>query len=620
MFCVSNKILKIDLEKEKTLNVTVDDSILRQYIGGCSLGAKFLYEEVPPTIEWSDPQNCLIILGGQLSGTKIPGSGGFNISTKGAMTNGAAATQAQGVFGAYLRLCGLLGLIISGASSNWCYLVINEDGTADFRSAEHLIGKDTWDTVDEIAKELGKKERELSILSIGPAGENLIRFANITADKGHVAAHNGVGAVMGSKKLKAIVVVRAKNSVEVKDKVLVSSIVKKILKPLIENRSGHHYYGTLSGFHKNYSNWNLPIMNYTKTRWQIPDDKFQKFSGPYIYDNYSPKRTRLCWGCPNHHSTVLTIPDGPYEGTEIEEPDYEQLAALGSNLGIEDLTTVMILANLVDRLGMDVNETGWSLSCIIECFEKGIVTANQTGGLELKWGDAAVVKEVIQKIASREGIGDILAEGVMRAVKKIGNGAEEIGIYTKKGVTPRSHDHRARWTELFDNCVSESGTLDSTPVGTDIKKYGVQSGIEPRTFDPNGIVEMEVKIKGGMQLEDSLVTCRFNTRMSVDLLVEAVRAVTGWVFTAQEAMDVGRRAVNLMHVFNMRSGLTSDLNWPSSRYGSSPVDGPGAGKSIFLHLEKMLKDYYRDMGWDENGKPLPETLKRLQIEWIESDL
>jgi len=296
------------------------------------------------------------------------------------------------------------------------------------------------------------------------------------------------------------------------------------------------------------------------------------------------------------------------------------LAALGSNLDIRDLNTVMLLAHLVDRLGMDVNEIGWVLSCSIECFEKGIVALEQTGGLELKWGNAAAIEDLIIKIASREGIGDILAEGVMRAVRRIGKGAEEIGIYTKKGGTPRSHDHRARWTELFNSCVSESGTLDNTPLNVDMKKYGVQSGIEPRSYDPLALVEMEVKIKGGMQFEDSLVTCRLNTRMQIDLLVEAVQAVTGWDFTVEEAIDVGKRAVNLMHVFNMKSGLTRDLNWPSSRYGSSPLDGPGRGKSILSHVETMLRDYYKGMGWDENGKPLRETLSKLKIEWIDTDL
>lgn len=571
-------------------------------------------------VEWSDPENRLIVLGGPLSGTAIPGSGGINVSTKGAMTGGATSTQAQGVFGAYLRSCSLMGLVMQGVCDKWNYIVVDEDGSAEFRSAEHLVGKDTWETVDAVAKELGKEERDVSILSIGPAGEKFVRFAAIVVDKGHIAAHNGVGAVMGSKKLKAVAVVRGKNKVEVKDPARVSELAKAFLKPLINHPGSFHYYGTLMGIHSNLAIGNLPIKNYTTTKWSIPEEKLARFSGPYIMENYSPKHKRPCWACPNHHAEVMIIADGPYSGMEVEEPDYEQLACLGPNLGIEDVTSVMVLSNLVDRLGMDVNEIGWVLSCTMECYERGILTSKKTDGVEMTWGNVAAVKKMIEKIARREGIGDVLAEGVMRAVKMIGSGAEEVGIYTMKGTTPRGHDHRARLTEMFDHCVSESGALDNTPVGINVTRYGLPKDLNPYAFDPNSLVEIEVKMKGGMQFEDSLVTCRFNTNMNVNRLVEAVQAVTGWDFTVEEAMQAGLRAVNLMRVFNIKSGLTSELDWPSPRYGSAPVDGPAAGKTIMPYYERLLKSYYQRMGWDEKGRPLPETLKKLELDKIATEL
>ena len=183
---LSNKILEIDLQSNKFNEEFVSEEVIRKYVGGCALGAKFLYEKVPPTIEWSDAKNCLIILGGQLTGTKIPGSGGFSVSTKGAMTNCAASTQAQGVFCAYLRKCGFWGLVIYGISKYSCYLIINEDGKPELRNAGHLIGKDTWETYDLIVNENEFKNRKISILTLGPAGENLVRYACICADKGHI--------------------------------------------------------------------------------------------------------------------------------------------------------------------------------------------------------------------------------------------------------------------------------------------------------------------------------------------------------------------------------------------------------------------------------------------------
>lgn len=614
------QILRVKLDQREVSKEEIDLKTRRMYLGGCALGAKFVYDEVPFGVEWSSPENRLVILGGPLSGTSIPGSGGINVSAKGAMTNGAASTQAQGVFGAYLRSCGLTGLVIQGVCETWTCLVIDEEGSAGFMNAEHLVGKDTWETADALAKELGKAERDISVLSIGPAGENLVRFAAIVIDKGHVAAHNGVGAVMGSKKLKAIVVLRGKKKVQVRDRVRLTGLVKALLKPIIDNPSSYHYYGTLPGFLKNLALGNLPIRNYKTSKWLIPEDKLSRFSGPYIRENYSPKRKRPCWACPHHHCEAMTVPEGPYSGMEVEEPEYEQLSGLGPNIGVEDVASVTVLANLVDRLGMDVNETGWVLACVMECYEKGIVTREKTGGLDMRWGNVEAVRKLLVQISKREGIGDVLAEGVMRAVGKIGHGAEDIGVYTRKGATPRGHDHRARWTELFDHCVSESGALDNTPLGTDLTLYGLPKGLDLYSSDPDQIVEIEVKMKGGMQLEDSMVTCRFNTKMNIPMLTEAVQAVTGWDFTPREAIEAGLRAVHLMRVFNLKSGLESDLDRPSPRYGSAPADGPTAGKAILSHFEQMIKSYYRGMGWDETGRPLPQTLKGLGLEKPADDL
>jgi aldehyde:ferredoxin oxidoreductase len=305
---------------------------------------------------------------------------------------------------------------------------------------------------------------------------------------------------------------------------------------------------------------------------------------------------------------------------EVEEPDYEQLAALGSNLGIEDLDEVLFLSNLVDRLGLDVNETGWALSFLIESYEEGIISNAETGAFELNWGNSEAIKEIVTMTANRKGIGNMLADGVMRAVAKIGKNSDKLGIYTSHGTTPRSHDHRARWTELFDHCVSESGALDNTPIGPNIENYGISGRVQPLTFNPDEVVEMEVKMKGGMQFEDSAVTCRFHTRMDIDLLVEVFRAVTGWDFSKEEAMKIGKRAVNIMRAFNIRTGNFENPNRPSNRYALPPNAGPGKNKSFLLHYDKMLKNYYGGMGWDEKGRPLPETLKDLGIEWIIKDL
>ena len=603
---------------KNTAKEEINPSTLRNYLGGCALGAKLMYDEIPRGITFADPQNRLMILAGPLSGTRIAGSGGVTVCALGAMTGGAASTQAQGSFGAFLKLAGLMGLVFQGAADEWTYLVIDNEGRANLKDAKHLLGKDTWETTDIIVEELGEKENNVSVMSIGPAGENMVRWASVMGDKGHAAAHNGVGAVMGSKKLKAVAIVRGRGKAPVADDKKLSQIAKALLEPVRAAKMGVHYYGTLNGVQGNYARGNLPVRNYTTNVWDIPEEQFDKFSGPYLHENFEPKRFNPCWACPNKHCQLLTITEGPYKGMEVEEPEYEQFSAFSANLGITEVGSVMMLANTVDRLGLDTNEAGWVCSCMMECYEKGILTKEDTQGLEMVWGDAEATKNFLTRIANRDGIGNIFAEGVRGAVQKIGKVAEDVGVYTMKGGTPRGHDHRGRWTEMFDTCVSESGALENTLMVADLTQFGLPADIDQ--FDPDMLAKAEGKMKGAMQFEDSMVTCRFNTRMDVKTLAEAVSAVTGWDFTFDEAMKVGLRAVNTMRAFNIRQGITADLDRPSKRYSSTPVDGPAAGKAIAPHFEKMVQDYYDTMGWDKAGKPLPETLLGLGLDTIVEDL
>lgn len=603
---------------KNTAKEEINPSTLRNYLGGCALGAKLMYDEIPRGITFADPQNRLMILAGPLSGTRIAGSGGVTVCALGAMTGGAASTQAQGSFGAFLKLAGLMGLVFQGAADEWTYLVIDNEGRANLKDAKHLLGKDTWETTDIIVEELGEKENNVSVMSIGPAGENMVRWASVMGDKGHAAAHNGVGAVMGSKKLKAVAIVRGRGKAPVADDKKLSQIAKALLEPVRAAKMGVHYYGTLNGVQGNYARGNLPVRNYTTNVWDIPEEQFDKFSGPYLHENFEPKRFNPCWACPNKHCQLLTITEGPYKGMEVEEPEYEQFSAFSANLGITEVGSVMMLANTVDRLGLDTNEAGWVCSCMMECYEKGILTKEDTQGLEMVWGDAEATKNFLTRIANRDGIGNTFAEGVRGAVQKIGKVAEDVGVYTMKGGTPRGHDHRGRWTEMFDTCVSESGALENTLMVADLTQFGLPADIDQ--FDPDMLAKAEGKMKGAMQFEDSMVTCRFNTRMDVKTLAEAVSAVTGWDFTFDEAMKVGLRAVNTMRAFNIRQGITADLDRPSKRYSSTPVDGPAAGKAIAPHFEKMVQDYYDTMGWDKAGKPLPETLLGLGLDTIVEDL
>lgn len=597
----AGKFLRVDLTLEQLSDVFFDEETLRKFIGGTGIGIKILYEEVLPELNWSDPENRIIIASGPLGGTSIPGSGTISLVTKGALTNGATSVQANGFFGAFLKFSGYDGIIIQGAAKRWLYLHI-EDGKAELKDAKHLFGMNNYEVGDAVRQELGKKEREMSVLSIGPASENLVRFSGVYVDKGHSASHNGSGAVMGSKKLKAIAVARGKGKISVND----GERLRRV-----KTHGGIKTYGVTYRLYKE-AEGKLPIKNYTTSIWQINDEKAEKFSEKYIIENVESKPSP-CWACSCNHCNMMTIPEGPYKGLVVEEPEYEQMCAMGPVIGNKEAFSAFMLAKVCDELGIENNEAGWLVGWVMECYEKGYLTKEDLGGLEMEWGNVEAVKQLFYMIANRQGIGDLLAEGVMRASQKIGGEAAKCAIYTMKGNTPRTYDHRSVWGEMFDTVVSNTSTIETHP-----------SVMAQPALGPGHAIEASTQValtKGLMSIENSVGTCRFQTMMNATIISEAVSAVTGWDFTPEEAKTVGLRAVNMMRAYNIRCGIKKEHDYPSERYGSTPVDGPSKGISVMDCWDEMLVNYYTLMGWDvETGKPLPETLKNLGLEHIIKDI
>lgn len=601
--------MRIDLSSEKFSEVIFDEDTLRDYVGGAALGVKILYDEVSPTIRWSDPSNRMILASGPLGGSNFPGTGTISIVTKGALTGGAASGQANGLFGAYIKFSGYDGLIVQGAAKKWMYLNIKQD-KAELREASHLLGRGTYETYDLIKKELDKREREMSVISIGPAGESLSLFAGLFERKGHSASKNGLGAVLGSKRLKAIAVSRGSKRIEVKHPDKFKVLANKVR----ENASKLR--GTVGLVHNLQKSGQavLPVKNYTTNIWDISDENLERFSEPSIRRRYNP-RPNPCWACPATHSTMMTIPEGPYAGMEIEEPEYEQLAAWGPQINNTDVDSAAMLSSVCDQLGFDNNEMGWMVGWLMECYERGLLSREQLNGLEMKWGNVEAARELMYMIAHRQGIGDLLAEGIMKASQKIGGEAAKAAIYTLKGNTPRGHDHRTRWGEMFDTIVSSTGTLENHVSISGQPPYSQLAG------HPEKVSDGEALTKGVMILNDSLGNCRFPTGLDLGLFTDALNAVTGWDLTQEEVKNVGLRAVNLMKVFNLKAGIGRELDAPSERYGSTPIDGPNKGIGIRPVLESMLRNYYRLMGWDEEtSKPLPETLRKLGLEHVIKDI
>jgi len=331
-------------------------------------------------------------------------------------------------------------------------------------------------------------------------------------------------------------------------------------------------------------------------------------------------RRQPCWACQLHHCHIVKILEGPYSGYVAEEPEFEDMVAFGPLIGQTDPQAVMVLTDMTDRLGMDANETGWLLAMLMECYERGIVTKEDIDGIELTWGNVEAVKAMLPKMAKREGLGNILAEGTMRAAALIGKEAPEIGIYLQTGAVPRSHDHRARWTEMLDVATGSTSTLDSANATTPLQLFGIEPPADP--FSPDEVARVVAGIKGRRAFEDSLAICLFTCRGSSNkLLTDCLNAVTGWDWEPEEITRFGHMVSDLLRCFDIRHGRDIEKEHPSPRYSSTPTYGPAQGKSVARCWQQMKAKLYDNMGWDkETGIPLPETLRNSGLEWVIKDM
>ena len=601
----TTRVLRVNLTEKKIDVDRLNDETSRKYLGGLGMGARLLYDEVAPKAAWNGSENRLILSAGPLEGTPVAGAGSFCVVTKGALTGGATSSQANGYFGAFLRLSGFDTVVIEGASEDWVYLYVH-DGTAELRNASHLSGKDTWETESSIKKELGGEAAASSVYGVGPAGENLIRFSSIVGDRGHVAAHNGIGAVMGSKKLKAFAAARGNEPIEIKDNDQLRGMNKKMLeRAKAETREYEEGTSFLLDVHMKHGV--VPVKNLTTN--VFPD--YERLTGKY-YRTHFPLKPHPCWRCPLKHCHIITVTEGPYKGYVADEPEYECFAGWGPLIGQSDPGAAIMLSDTTDRLGFDNNEASWLMAFVMECYERGIITKSETDGLEMNWGNVEAAREMLHRIAFRKGMGNVLAEGVMRAAEALGREALNVGVYVKKGQAPRGHDHRARWLEMLDTATSDCGTIAVGP-----------QKVEDQ-LSPTAVVDT-LTGKRIRTFVDSLVICAFPSATmlgsKIDYLVSMLSAITGWDYTEDEAMRTGRRIDNVLRAFNIRHGILPDLEFPSPRYGSAQVDGPVKAESVMPHWNSMIDAFYHRMGWDkETGKPLPETLVSLGLEDVAADL
>jgi aldehyde:ferredoxin oxidoreductase len=611
----AGKLLRVDLTRRTCRAEPWTPAEMRELIGGIGLGAMILYRETATkggrgNVSWDHPDNRLVLATGPLAGLPVWGTGGLTVVTIGAGTNGPTSTQANGFFGTNLKYCGYDAIIVQGQAREWVYLYINDD-VVELRDARALVGKDTWETQDTLSRQLGLSGHQLSVYSIGPAGENLVRFAAIQGDYGHVASKNGCGAVMGKKKLKAVAIVKGTKALAVAEPRGLVQAAEDIAFDLRTDPSAKslYEYGTLPGVVNLSKLGVLPIKNYTTN---TPYADLAEWEAPRLRERFD-HRGHQCNACGMHHCHMAVIRSGAHRGQIVDEPEYEGWSGCGWTIGATDQDGIAWLNTQCDRACVDVNEFGWVCGWVMEGIEKGYITRDQLG-FELRWGDIQGAHRLLQMIVRREGFGNLLAEGVKRAAETLGGVAKASAVYIEKGATPRGHDHRGRWDEMLDTCTSGTATMETgNPVHP--TEVGQPARINP--FDGEAVAHLVAGLRGRRNFEDSLGICIFTTRTRLENVCRALSAATGWNYTVDEAMRFGRRTAAINRVVSLRCGLTPDLERPSERYGSTPHDGPAKGQSIMAQWDKMVDIWYRDVGYDrKTGKPLPETLRDLGLDWL----
>lgn len=616
MMGINGKILRVNLSNRSIKIETPSETEYRTCFGGRGFVAYHLLKELPAGIDPLGPENKLIFATGPITGAPVAGSGRNSVGAKSPLTGGYGDSEAGGFWGVELKKAGYDAIIIEGQADKPVYLWIH-DGEVEIRDASSIWGMKTADVEEKLKSELGDKR--IRICQIGIAGEKLIPYACITNDLTHFAGRTGLGAVMGSKKLKAIAV-RGNKTLEYSDREKLSELGKWMSKKYMD-LAGHLYdRGTGNVLLPLNIAGGLPTRNFREGVFEGAE----KISGETIRDTILIKREN-CYACPIRCKRVVETKE-PYKvDPRYGGPEYETLGSLGSLCGIDNLEAICKGNELCNAYGLDTISTGVSIAFAMECFEKGILTTQDTGGMALNFGNAEAMLTLIEQIVNRSGLGKILAQGVKKAADQIGNGAEELAMHVKGQEIPM-HEPRLKFGLGLGYAVSPTGAdhchnIHDTYFTNNVDSVKPLGVLEPMALSDlsSKKVRLTTYFINWRHFGNCAVYCYF-VPWSFQQIVEMVEAITGWKTSLWEILKIGERANTLTRAFNIREGFTSDDDRLKSRFSQPLPSGPLKGVKIKPEdLEYALKLYYGMMGWDNNGKPTLGKLEELGIGWV-SDL
>lgn len=607
-------ILRVDLTRKKTTEVTPKEGFFRKFLGGSGVATKIIFDEIKPETNPLSPDNKLVFAVGPYQGTMVPGSGRFEVAARSPLTNIWGEANGGGAFGSELRKVGYDALIFQGRSREPIYLWVHQGGI-EFVDANYLMGV----TVDETDKAIKKdlNEPRASIACIGPAGEKLVRIACIISDGGNgVAGRTGLGAVMGSKNLKAVAV-KGEKEVPCANPSKLKELASKFSKMVAKKLKEYRIHGQAFDLLPNEKNGDMPKKYWTIGEWSGGAEKI----GTPTFTETLKAKPLACSMCPVGCHRL--IPSEVLEKYGIGPggrfgPEYETLAMLGANCLVDDLPAICKANELCNSYGIDTVSTGALLAFAMECYEKGWITMEDTGGINLRWGNAEGVIAMINKIGKKEGFGAILGEGIRYAAKKIGKEAEGVAVHVK-GLDLPAHDPRAYFSMALTYATSTRGACHlhgiSKAVETEepllIPELGIKEGLD--RFAWKGKAKIVAKYQDWCTVCNSLIQCNMMLFGGVTLTdqAEMLSAITDWEVTAIELIKIGERVYNLQRAFNVQLGISRKDDRLPKRMFKPLETGGAAGKTP--NLEPMLKEYYALRGWDSDGKPTTEKMQKLGL-------
>jgi aldehyde:ferredoxin oxidoreductase len=604
------KYLDVDLGSGRIDIVSLDERILRQYVGGSALGSKLLHDLVPPSADPFSSENALILATGPFQSTMFPGCGKFVAISKSPLTSSIMVSAAGASFGPRLKQSGFDVIVIRGKAASPCVLLV-ENGHVELREAHAVWGQDTFATHAYFSSQDSAFPR--STLCIGPAGERQVALACLVIDGHSFAGRGGLGAVMGSKHLKAVVVSGNQNP-PIHDQRLLKELTRDSARKLsLKARDAYHRHGTALDVAFCESVGDLPIKYWSGETWE---EGAKRIGAPYYTDHLSAK-PNPCLACPIgcHRSISLATPTVTLKN--VPGPEYESLGMLGSCCMVDDLDAIAVANDICNRLGLDTISTGAAIAFSMECNEKGLLEDLDTDGMSLSWGSADALIQMTEKIGLREGFGELFANGIRGAASAIGPAASSLPVEVK-GIDFPAHDPRAYFSLALNYITSPQGAshLRGFPhvgeIGMLIPEAGYCKLTKKHTME--GKPELTVLFQDLAVVIDSLVDCCFMQigGLSLSTTTRALNAITGWDADPLELLKVGERGFTLQRLINIRDGVHPDEDRLPLRMMQPSMHGPRSG-IVPNDLQNALEKYYRLRNWSREGYPTAHTLENLGI-------